>query len=235
MRIAAGFDQQLVRRSRATRTASGLVRELALVRIEHVQHRDVVALRAQLARAPRASRRRHRTDPIASTISARRRRDSSAIRAERGGRRLVAGAAASSSRCSSTASRSWRCVVRARGGTSVSIARSPHATRPTLSCCWITRYASAASDSPRVLELREPAAGERHRRRRVEHEVHRQLRLLLELLHVVAIELARTPSSRRGGARRRASTPCARRTRPTSRAPTRGACPTARPRRSRAP
>jgi hypothetical protein len=43
---------------------------------------------------------------------------------------------------------------------------------------------------PRVLELREPTSRELHRRRRVEHQVHGELRLLLELLHVVAIELA---------------------------------------------
>ena len=46
--------------------------------------------------------------------------------------------------------------LRLRGGTVVSSARSPHATNPTLSCCWITRYASAASTRPAYSSLRMP-------------------------------------------------------------------------------
>ena len=52
-------------------------------------------------------------------------------------------------------------AVRARGGTTVSTLRSPQVIRPTLSCCWMIRYASAARQRPPYSSLLMPPPPEK--------------------------------------------------------------------------
>jgi hypothetical protein len=164
-----------------------LVGQRALLGREHVQHDDVVAQRAQPAqRGQRAivgveqvRGQHHQRAPPPGQL---------ADPIERVGRRGVAGAGVGDR---GVEHRQHVGQVVALGARRHVQRRRSRAERveADLVLLLADQVRQRGQRQPAVLDLADPGAGEAHRRRRVEHQVRGELRLLLELLHVVAIEL----------------------------------------------